>query len=150
FRKAVTFDGYLYGPRPVTKEGRPDIKSFPSPITRDGRARVMAAQLFAALEGDGSYETIKKNIENLPTGGKALGQMAAKFDAYKGPKFVRTEVEISGSTDIDISSGSGEIEISGSRVRSSSGRVELPEIQIGLTPEEELRRKQRRRHSAPL
>lgn len=42
----------------------------------DGRARVRAAQVFTALQGDGTYTTLKQNIDNLPHDEKSLRSMA--------------------------------------------------------------------------
>jgi hypothetical protein len=43
----------------------------------DDRARVRAAQLFKALEGDGSYAQLKQNIANLSHDAKTLRTMAS-------------------------------------------------------------------------
>src|ERR1041384_4252628 len=57
----------------LTFKGKKSIKEW---TTQDGRNRARAAQLYRALQGDGTYETIKRNVEALPTGEKQLREMA--------------------------------------------------------------------------
>ncbi|HEY9623838.1 MAG TPA: hypothetical protein V6C78_25995 [Crinalium sp.] len=54
------------------------------PTTEAGRAMTRIAQLFNATEGDGSYQTVKDNINSLATDATALRQMARDVNVLQG------------------------------------------------------------------
>lgn len=54
------------------------------PTTEAGRAQVRIAQIFNAVQGDGSYKTVQNNIAGLATSAQALRQMARDVNVLRG------------------------------------------------------------------